>query len=205
MASNILKLIFTHDRPEMLKSILGEVKSDSVVFDKDPYWDGKKFFYLKFSTAIEYALKSNYDWFLFMPDDISNINFSFFDAVTQQEWEHHLVAINILNDGRESCWGHHRTGQKNFKIGDVELKEVGFVDCGFMVNRFTLRHLKIDEPPVWWWDRPDKSSSVGWQTTNQFRKLGVKMMMPVKSLAFHGDHESVMHGEHRKQTPLITN
>ena len=40
--------------------------------------------------------------------------------------------------------------------------------------------------------------------TMTMRKLGAVMMRPDKSLAYHGDHESRMHKEHREQTPLIT-
>ena len=31
-----------------------------------------------------------------------------------------------------------------------------------------------------------------------------EMMKPKKSMAFHGDHESVMHPEERKKNPLIS-
>lgn len=200
--ADLLIVIFTHDRPEMLQNLLSEV-GDAVVLDKHPGWDGKRMFWYKWQKAVEVALNSGHQWILFLPDDVSNVNMKAIDLLTRQGWEKHLVAINVLNDGRTQCWGYHRTGQKDFKVADIELKEVGFVDCGYLTNKYTLKRLKIEEPPVWWWDRPDKSSGVGWQTTNQFRSLGVKMMMPTPSLADHGTHSSIMHGEHRKEKPLI--
>jgi hypothetical protein len=200
----MLKIVFTHDRPDMLQNLLKEIGlEDTVVLDKHPAWDGKRKFWIKWREAVKLALESNHDWFLFLADDFSNINMNAINQLATSIWDNHLVAINILNDGRTHCWGMHSTGQPEFDAYGITLKEVGFVDCGYLTNRHTLKNLKIEDVGQWWFDRPDKSSGVGFQTTKQFRQLGVKMMMPTPSLADHGKHESVMHGDHRKETPLV--
>lgn len=196
------KVVFTHNRPDMLARTLDEVK-DAVVLGSHPAWDGKRMFYAKWQEAIRRCLESNDNWFLFLPDDYTNINMKVLDKLTRQGWDKALLAFNVANCGRTQCWGKHRTGQPDIVIDDITFKEVGFVDCSYLTNRTTLQFLKIEEMPPQWWDRPDKSSGVGFQNTIQFRKIGAKMMMPTPTLARHGDHESVMHGEHRLTTPLI--
>lgn len=198
----MLKIVFTHNRPDMLKRTLEEVK-DAIVLGSHPAWDGKRMFWAKWQEAIRICLESKEDWFLFLPDDYTDINLKLLEKLTTQDWDHLLVAINVANCGRTECWGRHRTKQPPFKIEGVEFNEVGFVDCSYLTNRTTLQYLKIEEMPSEWWDRPDKSSGVGFQNTMQFRRLGVPMMMPTPTLAKHGDHTSVMHGEHRLTTPLI--
>lgn len=200
----MLKIVFTHDRPEMLNNLLSEIgTTDTVVLDKHPGWDGKRNFWKKWREAVRICMDSKHDWFLFLADDFKDVHMPAIEALTLMGWQNHLVAINILNDGRTSCWGGHSTGQKDFEAAGILLKEVGFVDCGYLTNRYTLEKITIQDIGQWWFDRPDKSSGVGFQTTRQFRALGVKMMMPTPSLADHGTHPSVMHGEHRKETPLI--
>ena len=50
----------------------------------------------------------------------------------------------------------------------------------------------------------DISSGVGQYLTFAFNKAKVKMFTPIKSLAYHGDHESLMHKEERIKKPLIS-
>jgi len=201
--ASILKLVFAHKRPEMLDATLKNV-GDAIVLGEHEGWDGKRMFWHKFQTAVDIALRSQYDWFWFLPDDFTDHNVQAMELFTRQGWENHLVAINTINDGRTQCWGAHDTGQKPIEIAGITLKETGFVDCSYLTNRHTLKGLKIEEPLFSWWTAPDKSSGVGYQNTMYFRSKGVKMMTPTPSLAKHGAHESVMHGEHRKQTPLIS-
>lgn len=214
--------IFTYDRKDMLENLCEELDGYNVniIDDGSNYPDdlrfhpgqelhrlvhtGKKGFWKKWEYALRKCKKSNSDWFLFLPDDASKVDMDAIRSMTEQRWENRLFVCNIINDGRTDCWGFYRTGQPNIKIGDYWLSEVGFCDCGFLTNRYTLEHISIDPIPTAWFDRPDKSSGVGAQLTRKFRKLRVKMMMPVPSLCYHGDHESKMHGEHRKDTPLIS-
>ena len=196
------KVVFTHNRPDMLARTLDEVK-DAVVLGSHPAWDGKRMFYAKWQEAVRRCLASKSNWFLFLPDDYTNINLKVINKLTQQGWDNAFLAFNVANCGRTECWGRHKTNQPDIVVDNITFKEVGFVDCSYLTNRTTLQYLKIEEMPPEWWDRPDKSSGVGFQNTNQFRRIGVKMMMPTPTLAKHGAHESVMHGSHRLTTPLI--
>ena len=152
--------------------------------------------------ARQIALGSDHDYFLMIPDDISKVDLKTIKAITKQGWSDSLFAVNIINCGRTECWGSFHTGQVPVKINGVTLNEVGFVDCGFLTNRHTLKHIEIHQIHNVWFDREDKSSGVGHQMSNSMRKIGTVMMMPQEGLCYHGDHESVMHGAHRKDVPL---
>lgn len=211
-------VVFTYEREQMLKRLLFELKGYYVVcIDDGSEWvkrdpiellrtphEGKIGFWKKWVMAQQIALGIDEDYFLFLPDDITDINLEWLESIKRQGWKESLFAINVINDGRLTCWGHHRTGQEAIKVGDIELNEVGFVDCGFFTNRLTLESIEIKQVPLEWFADKERSSGVGHQLTTSFRKLGVKMMMPTPSLCKHGTHESKMHPELRKKQPLIT-
>jgi len=199
----MLVVVFTHDRPEMLKNTIREVGGDLILCN-DEDWSGKRNFWKKWKFAVEFCKDSDEEYFLFVPDDFKNYDLDMIKRLTMQGWDNHLFAVNLSNDGRSHCWGGFGTGQPSFNVGEYKFDEVGFVDCGFLTNKHTIERLTIDEVPEGWFNRPDKSSGVGHQLTKKFRSFGVKMITPTPSLAFHGDHESKMHGEHRKDIPLIS-
>jgi glycosyltransferase involved in cell wall biosynthesis len=218
-------VIFTYDRREKLTRLIDELlktvsKKNITVIDDGSDWSkdtffapstltrfphtGKKGFYKKWDFAIDYCLASKHNDFLFLPDDIENLNMGMIQKIIKQGWSDVPYVVNLINDGRDFCWGRFRTGQMPIEIDDTVLNEVGFTDCGFLSNRHTMEQIKIDRVQDHWFDRPDKSSGVGHQLTKKMRKLGVKMLMPTPSLCTHGDHESKMHKEHRKKNPLIS-
>ena len=94
--------------------------------------------------------------------------------------------------------------QPGITINGITFQECGFVDGLFITNRKTLEKIEVAQVPNSWFDRPDKSSGVGYYMSMDLRTKGVKMMIPDSSLVMHGDHESQMHKEHRKQVPLIS-
>lgn len=158
---------------------------------------GKKKFWTKFHHAFSICQQSEHKSFVFMPDDFLELNVSLLSRISVL-WRGKPHCLNLINDGRDSCWGlwpNITSGPIQFD--GVKLKEVGFCDCGFLTNIESISGMMIDETPESWFNRKDKSSGVGYQLTNKFRKRGVPMFKPLKSLAFHGDHESVMHGAHR--------
>lgn len=215
----MLVIIFSYNRREMLADLLYELDgqdvwviddgSDIKDFPSHPGQDilrtgheGKRGFWKKWVMARQIALGSNHDHFLFIPDDVSNLDLDTIQAVNNQGWDDHLYAINVINCGRKNCWGQWYTGQQDFELNNKTFFEVGFVDCGFLTNRHTMKHVDVDQVPDKWFSRPDISSGVGKQMTETMRSVGVKMMMVEEGLCYHGDHESKMHGEFRKQTPL---
>lgn len=223
-------VIFTYNRKDELIRLLKEVNQGHsiLVIDDGSEWffadsdymdvfetiedrthtrfenGGKKQFWNRWQYAIKKCLESKHNDFLFLADDVTNVNMDMIKKITEQGWTDKFYAVNVVNDGRTGCWGPFNTGQAPFNIDDTQFNEVGFVDCGFVTNRHTLEQITIDPIPESWFDRPDKSSGVGHQLTLKMRKLGVKMLNTTPSLCYHGDHESKMHGDHRKDVPLIS-
>ena len=166
--------------------------------------EGKKGFWKKWLIAQQIALGSEHEWFCFLNDDLTNIDLKAIEAISKQPWKEMCFAMNLLNCGERYRWGKHQDTQPPFELADRTWSQCDYVDGNFITNRTTLETLDIDPVPLSWFDRPDKSSGVGYQMTMKLRKVGCTMMLPDKSLAYHGDHNSVMHFEHRKKIKLIS-
>lgn len=165
---------------------------------------GKKGFWRIMQEAFKVALDSPHDSFVFLADDFLHVEYLELQNLARY-WKDSEYCINLINDGRDECWGKYRLGLKPIPYGVNQLIEVGFCDCGFMTNRRSLEQIKLEPVPEKWFDRPEKSSGVGYQLTVQFRIHGIPMLKPLKSFAHHGDHESKMHKEHRaNQIKLIS-
>lgn len=218
--------IFTYNRLEMLRRTVEEAQGkDSIQimddessyhFDelKDIYEKpdttvyrfqhcGKENFYKLWDFALHNCEESGDQRFLFLPDDYSNIDFERIDAIhnhfVMTYGFHKPYVCSFVNDGRPPQWGADQPRQYN-----DDLEYIGWVDCGFFCNRFALEYHGY-EMGVVSKDRfkvPGRSSGVGEQMTRRFRHAGVPMLRPYKSLASHGEHESVMHPEERKINPL---
>jgi len=166
--------------------------------------EGKKGFWKKWLIAQQIALGSEHEWFCFLNDDLTNIDLKAIEAISKQPWKEMCFAMNLLNCGERYRWGKHQDTQPPFELADRTWSQCDYVDGNFITNRTTLETFDIDPVPLSWFDRPDKSSGVGYQMTMKLRKVGCTMMLPDKSLAYHGDHNSVMHFEHRKKIKLIS-
>ena len=218
----MLVVIFSYNREEMLINLIEEINGryEVIVIDDGSEFksktdldllkigfirtghEGKRGFWKKWVMARQLALGSNHDNFLFIPDDISKLDLETIEAVNSQGWDEHLYAINVINCGRDHCWGLWNTAQEDFEINGKTFFEVGFTDCGMLTNRHTMKYVDIDQVPDKWFERPDISSGVGFNMTTTMRQVGVKMMMVKEGLCFHGDHDSQMHPEERKRQPL---
>ncbi len=224
----MLIVIFTYNREQMLINLLNELKDSPhevlIIEDGDNYdvdkfkpfnredWKiisnqihgGKQLFWKRWEQALNEIPSYKHEWICFMPDDISQINLPAIESFTKQGWGNMRVAINLSNSGTRYRWGKYSSGQPDIEIDGMLLQECGWVDGLFLTNRYTLEGIQMDEVPESWFNRPDKSSGVGYQLTKKFQSKRVKMMLPEYSYCFHGDHESVMHPEHRKEVPLIS-
>jgi hypothetical protein len=216
-------MLFSYNRPEMLNKIVGHLSDNGINYhvldDGSDNFDidtivpkgfvtrfthgGKEKFWLKYMYAVDMCKKSAADTFIFLQDDCLDLNIDELKVIAEH-WKDSEYVINLINDGRDQCWGRYRMGLKPIETDNNKLIEIGFCDCIFMTNRKSLRLVEIKPVPKSWFDRPDKSSGIGAQFTKQFRALGVPMLKPEKSFCFHGDHPSTMHTEHRKQLPLIS-
>lgn len=230
----MLVIIFSYNREEMLRSLIGEIRAfdcglnaniETIIIDDGSKWatdvydlyghqlirtphEGKKGFWKKWVMAIQLALGSGHEHILFLPDDIKDLNLDAINKFINHDWEHPITesfyGVNVINCGRTECWGPVVRNPQHITIDDIVYREVDFVDCGFLTNRFTLENIDVHEIPHGWFDRADKSSGVGHQLTQSMRMIGAMMMTPNKGWCYHGNHKSQMHGKHREETPLTS-
>ena len=162
---------------------------------------GKPLFWNRWDHALKLASESQDDFFLFLPDDYSQIDFDGIHEFHRRQSTDNPYICNVANDGRGPQW----TTAKQVIIDEV-VEWVGWTDCSFFCNRAALEAIGFGmlEVPASRFRVDNISSGVGQQLTQRFNRAGVPMYRPFKSFAFHGDHESVMHPEERKRNPLIT-
>lgn len=220
---SVLFVVFTYEREQMLRGLIQELDDLSImVVDDGSKWvgcdkplgshinfittvhEGKRGFWKKWLVAQQIALGTHHDYFVFLPDDVSNIDLDAISTIALQGWKDNLFALNLLNCGERYRWGKWKELQEDFALAGRHWKQCDYVDGAFITNRRTLESFEIEPVPDSWFYSPDKSSGVGYQMTMKLRALGCPMMLPDRSLAFHGDHESVMHPEHRKEVKLIS-
>ena len=163
---------------------------------------GKEKFWMTWDEMLKDAHQhKDVDLFMFIPDDFENIDIERIKEI-HQEFKGRPYIYNIINDGRVEQWTPFKaTPPKNGH------QRVGFTDCGFFCNRRALECTKWKVKPIdpaRWKKDPKASSGVGRYLTLTFTNYKIPMYKPVKSLAYHGDHESVMHPEERKNNPLIS-
>ena len=208
----VLSFITTYDRKRDLKRVVSHMNKNGlnpIIYDdgstyktKLPNYNrhehrGKQGFIHTWKEILEVCRNNNADLYLFMPDDFHDLDF-------ERLYEYHNrfkaypYACNIINDGRTKCW----TRLSCLDMGDHY--RLGFVDCGFFCNREALERIdfSLGSLPADWFKYENRSSGVGMLLSTGFISTRVKMYKPKKSLAFHGDHESKMHPQARKETPL---
>lgn len=177
-----LKEILTHLRSYGLNPII--MLND---FGKENFW-----------MAWKYMLKMEEDndseLIVFTVDDFEDLDFQEVLDIHEKH-KHSPYAYNIINDGRNGLFN----GVVPVTIDDRIM--CGFVDCGFFCNRSALDAIGYEFNEV---KATKDSSGVGRELSKRFLKARVTMYKPVKSLAYHGDHESIMHPDERKKNPLIS-
>jgi hypothetical protein len=160
---------------------------------------GKHGFWKQWQVAFNFCLENKDELYIFMGDDFLDMDWQRVKE-THERFKHEPYACNLINDGRTQCWNNF----KPIKV-DEKFMQIGFCDGGFLCNFEALRKLNFTmyETPIYT-TQPNRSSGVGQQLTTRFNKTGVKMYLPIKSLCFHGDHESKMHPQERLKNPLIS-
>lgn len=223
----MLVIVFSYEREQMLRELLGELlKYEVIVIDDGSKWteqselfftfysfphniirtnhEGKFGFWKKWVVARQIALGSNHDYFLFLPDDVSDLKLNEIKSLTEQGWDDRLFAMNLGNEGEMYRFGRRLTKQMPINLAGTMFRECGYVDGMFLTNRKTLDLCEINKVPESWFKTKEISSGVGYQMTRTLRMMNAIMMRPDESLVYHGDHESKMHKEERKKNPLIT-
>lgn len=218
----ILFLIFNYERINMLNKIINEINSfnkdghiiDYVIFDDrssykidddrfivNPKHRGKELLWETFDDMFKYVKNNKkYDLYVVSPNDFVNYDFN-----RLIKYGYHFrndnFLFNLINDGREKTWG-----VKNQEPYNDEIFRFYFNDCSFITNWKTLNLLefKMEKINKKRFHKENISSGVGNQITFRCLKLGINIYKPVKSLIYHGDHESLMHGEYRKKNKLLS-
>lgn len=213
--------LFSYQRREPLENLLQEIAAFSVshptyeivykILDdgSDYKLDNSNFIQFehggkpKFWSLWNYALgrikEEEADLYILMPTDLHSIDF---ERIIKNHinFGHYPYAYNLINDGRLNCWNL----RKPLKING-ETYQVGFTDCGFFCNRELFERIgyNVNEVnPNRFIHNPLISSGVGQQLTQRMNKNGIKIYLPAKSIAMHGDFPSLMHPELRKIQPL---
>lgn len=160
---------------------------------------GKVGFYKLWDFALDQCEKSNDDFFLFIPDDFTQIDFERI-IETHNRLNNRAYVCNVVNDGRTQQWTTAKEQPFN-----LELTRVDWTDCGFFCNRLAFDWIGFEVNPVpkIRFTQKGISSGVGEQLTKRWNHAGVPIYRPIKSFAYHGDHVSVMHPETRVKQPLI--
>lgn len=207
-------VMFTYNREEMCKEALRPLAFNDVLLliDQPKGYEainqpglvkmryqrnmGKENFWQLWAFALERCEESNDEMFIFMPDDFLNLDLERVKAL-HERLNHLPYLVNLINDGRKKQWTFLEP-----EFYDSELELANWCDCGFMCNKSALEAIGFNMHPIL--KRNRVSSGVGEQLTRRFNNTGVLQLRPYKSLAFHGEHESVMHKEERKINPLIS-
>lgn len=205
----------------MLDGLLGELETkfigerivvidDGSTYESKHFWNrceyhrlthkGKQFFWLNWDYAFDICKQSNDEFFMFLPDDFSDIDSNRINDIYNMS--DGLFAYNLLNDGRPPCWTPIK--HKAVDVAGVPSIRSSFVDCGYFTNRATLEAINFQQDYIHpdRFIREDISSGVGKTQSEKFYKLGIPMYIPKKSLCYHGEHDSMMHYELRKLEPL---
>ena len=212
-----MTIIFSYQRPDMLSRLLDEVTGividDGSEYDYSPFikrcdyhrlpHGGKELFWNTWNYALDLCKESVANFFLFLPDDVYDVDLKTIHKL-HESLKSEPYAFNYLNVGHTTGWTPIKP--KSVDIDGFSAIECGFVDCGFFCNREALELLgfELERIPMNRFKSDKISSGVGHQMSRRLWKKGVKMYIPEKSLAYHGDHESQMHKEERKNNPLIS-
>lgn len=206
----IKTFIFTYDRQEMLTELVALLSSygiEPIILDDGSTYDhdfknyfrhehrGKQGFWKTWKEALAMCKDSEAELFVFLTDDMQDLDFT---RIIEKHKEKRggKYAYNILNVGFDKMW---------FPIVPIPLGDevrVGFVDCGFFCNKEALEAINYDFQERLDWSY--NSSGVGYALSKAFLDSPVFCYIPIKSMAFHGDHESKMHPEERIKNPLIS-
>ena len=164
--------------------------------------NGKEKFYVNWSYCFALCEDSCDDFFMFLPDDFSNIDCARINTIYETNKE--LYAYNLLNDGRPPFWTSVKP--RSVTVAGIKSIQTSYVDGGYFTNRRTLEKISFIQDYVIpsRFAFPNISSGVGETQSRKYWINGIPMYIPEKSMCYHGTHDSVMHYELRKRQPLIS-
>lgn len=210
--------ITTYNRPDLLKSCYDRFKQFNIeptIYDdytepRPLYPDiirhnhrGKKGFWKTWDDILKHAKDNEADLYIFTVDDFVNLDI---EGVIKRHTKFNrngAYVHNIINDKRnDRCWTRIKPVKLNYNLW-----RIGWTDCAFFCNREALDRIGyyMHSPGENWFNmKKGISSGVGMMLTKRLNEARVSIYKPEYSLAYHGDHESQMHKEHRKTKKLIS-
>lgn len=209
--------IMTYQRNDMLDKLLERIPNgiDVMIWDDDPKnhkcWSyphhrfnfnfGKHFLWKKMQLIFDYCLKSDYDYFIFIGDDLLPEHGWIDELISTWKSIHDdsKISLSFLTDKRtqQANW----TGVPPTELDNVILTHWNDL-CFFCERRFIHSIVIIPVNPDRWFKNPLASSGVGSQISWHFYKMGLTQYHTKKSLVTHLGHESKMNPEERKINPL---
>jgi hypothetical protein len=161
----------------------------SIITDNDT---GKECFWQVWNLAVHlHGASPKDELHLFIPDDFDDIDTERMIKIHSEM--NKPYAMNVINDGRVGMW----SGVMKADRGEYFVS--GMVDCGFFCSSDVIKYLEVPSNIS-----TVDSSGVGRHITMQLLAERIPMYTPHKSLAWHGDHDSIMHPAERKTNPLIS-
>ena len=220
-------VITTYEREDMLKQLLEDIfkyteyKMYVVVFDdgsKRTYdlskYDVKYIKYVKnnglknlwrvINDAFKFIGKIDAKYYFYLQDDL---------RLKENFFEESIRIFEKIDDDKKICLElrtDQRTTRPNWtaiepKIID-EYIHTQWVELDFICkyNFFESLNFKINPIPMSRWDKnPHNSSGVGQQISVRLSEKGLNMYHVINTLTTHGDHESVLLPELRKNEKLL--
>ena len=215
----VLFLISNYERKKMLRELLHSIKgfnSENITVDyfiiddvssyklRDKNFHinaehrGKLFYWKTFNEMFKYCKNNLYDIYVLTPNDFQKYDFN---RIVEYgiKFKNIEYIFNIINDGREISWN-------NFTPVNIteNIRLQFFTDCGFFTNYKTLASLNFKVYKIKHNVGKAGGSMVGSQLSNRLNNERIPIFTPIKSIAYHGHHDSLMHPEERKQNNLIS-
>ena len=170
---------------------------------------GKKNYWRIIDMAYRELKDKKYDYLFHIQDDLGLEPCFFQEAIRQWDAirDPKKSVMNLLRDYSRNGPMWTTVVPELKKFDDVQVYSTGWVDCCYIAGRNFpgIMEWKLNPVSDAWSGNPEKSSGVGMQMSRRLVDGGYTLWHVKKTLVTHGAHDSVMHPEHRKHTPLIAN
>lgn len=172
--------------------------------------NGKTYYWKTINTGYNLMAGEYFDYFIELQDDVRLVK-GFFNRVIQ--------AFNAIQDKNKTCMNILVDYSRFMKpiwtnvipqlytVNGVELIKTGWVDMFFIANKLFFQTINYSINPIdtSWSSREGVSSGVGMQISRRIISQNKSIYSLKRSAVIHDHHSSVMHPDHRKSVPLITN
>ena len=214
---NILTNITSYNRKEKLLNLIDSLKDHKIVV-----WDdcsdfelkdvkgfyrfgknyGKKLAWLKFKKIFNSLKLTNYDYYIFLPDDVGLCDDFVNKAVKLWESIDDPKKICLSFSHPYRCLKPNFTGIKSVDCGNVIKSQ--WTDLMYVCGKEFINQIKIEEIPLDRWKGNELlGSGVGSQISNKLVEKGFNMYNVKEDFVIHlGNDDSKMNKELRKTQPL---